>query len=198
MSIMRSTCPLRVMLRSLVAAALAAVFVWPSIATAQSQSQPSLAELAKQEAARRKTVKDTKKVITTKDLPESARRPAAAAAPAEGGAAEGGGDQKPAAAAGEAAPDDRGEAVWRQRMTAAREGLRRNEVFLDALQMRVNGLTADYDRHDPFERNGIGETRKKALEEIEHVKADIAASKKQIADIEEDARKAGVPPGWVR
>jgi hypothetical protein len=195
---MRPTFSLRLILRSLVAAALAAVFIWPSMAAARGQSQPSLAELAKQEAERRKTVKDTKKVITAKDLPESARRPASASAPAEGGAAEAGGDQKPAAAAAEAAPDDRGEAAWRQRMTAAREGLRRNQVVLDALQMRVNGLTADYDRHDPFERNGIGETRKKALEEIEHVKADIEASKKQIADIEEEARKAGVPPGWVR
>lgn len=197
---MRLTFSLRLIVRSLVAAALAAVFVWPSMATAESQSQPSLAELAKEEAARRKTVKDTKKVITAKDLPESARRPAtaAASAPAEGGAAESGGDQKPAAAAAEAAPDNGGEAAWRQRMAAAREGLQRNLVLLDALQMRVNGLTADYDRHDPFERNGIGETRKKALDEMERMKADIEASKKQIADIEEDARKAGVPPGWIR
>ena len=56
----------------------------------------------------------------------------------------------------------------------------------------------DYDRHDPFERNTIGDSRKKALEEIERVKAQIEQSKKQIADIEEEARKAGVPPGWLR
>ena len=37
-----------------------------------------------------------------------------------------------------------------------------------------------------------------AIQEMEKVKADIEASKKQVADIEEEARKAGVPPGWLR
>ena len=30
------------------------------------------------------------------------------------------------------------------------------------------------------------------------VKAEIVNAKKQIEDIEEEARKAGVPPGWLR
>jgi hypothetical protein len=191
----------------LVAAAVPVVLVLPSSAVAQGQAQPSLAELARQEAARRKTAKENKKVITTKDLPESARRPAAAAAPADSGASgQSAGEAKPAtdAAAGSAASsagasgDDRGEAFWQGRISQAREGLRRNEIVLEALQARVNGLTMDYDRHDPFERNTIGDSRKKALEEIERVKAEIEQSRKQIAAIEEEARKAGVPPGWLR
>ena len=208
---MRSTSSLRPVVRSLGVAGFALVLAWPSAALAQGQAQPSLAELAQQEAARRKTVKDTKKVITAKDLPESARRPATEAAQADGtSATAAGGEHKPAtgapgagpSAAGAApagtAPDDKGETAWRSRMTQAREGLRRNEMFLDALQMRVQGLTADYDRHDPFERANIGQTRQKALAEIEKVKSDVELSKKQIADIEEEARKAGVPPGWLR
>jgi hypothetical protein len=198
---MSSTCLPHWLVRSLCALAALAVLSAPAAA---EQSQPSLADLARQEAARRKAIKDTKKVITTKDMPESARRPATAAPSGDvSGAPQSApamGDQKPAAGApgDAAAADGNGEAAWRARMTQAREGLRRNEVFLDALQMRVNGLTQDYDRHNPFERNTIGEARKKALEEIERVKADIELSKKQIADIEEDARKAGVPPGWLR
>jgi hypothetical protein len=197
---MSSTCLPHRLVRSLCAVITLAVL---SVPAAAQQSQPSLAELARQEAARRKSIKDTKKVITTKDMPESARRPAAAAPAGEAsGAAQSAqapGEQKPAGApAAAAAADGNDEAAWRARMTQAREGLRRNEVFLDALQMRVNGLTMDYDRHDPFERNTIGEARKKALEEIERVKADVELSKKQIADIEEAARKAGVPPGWLR
>jgi len=209
---MRSSSSLRPVVRSLVVTGFALVLAWPSAALARGQAQPSLAELAQQEAARRKTVKDTKKVITAKDLPESGRRPATEAAQADGSsAAAAGGEQKPAvaapgagpsaagaAAAAGTAPDDKGETAWRTRMTQAREGLRRNEMFLDALQMRVQGLTADYDRHDPFERANIGQTRQKALEEIEKVKSDVELSKKQIADIEEEARKAGVPPGWLR
>jgi SMC interacting uncharacterized protein involved in chromosome segregation len=85
-------------------------------------------------------------------------------------------------------------------MTQAREGLSRNETFLQALQSRLNGLTNDF-------RNGAGNfpqqaqinaDREKALKDMERVKADIELSRKQIADIEEEARKAGVPPGWLR
>jgi len=200
---MNSTCLPRLLLRALIAAAFTVAVAWPPLAFAQPQSQPSLAELARQEAARRKTVKDTKKVITNKDLPDSAIRQAATTtmAQADAGTAQASGDQKPSAAAparDAAAADDKGEAFWHGRMAQAREALRSNEVILDALQMRVQGLTADYNRSDLFERTNIGNTRKNALDEIEKVKGDVATSKKQIADIEEEARKAGVPPGWLR
>ena len=44
----------------------------------------------------------------------------------------------------------------------------------------------------------VNEDRQKTLQELERVKADVEVSKKQVADIEEEARKAGVPPGWLR
>ena len=33
---------------------------------------------------------------------------------------------------------------------------------------------------------------------MDRVKVEIAEQKKKIEDIEEEARKAGVPPGWLR
>jgi hypothetical protein len=199
---MTSACSPCALLRSLLAVAFAAMLALPSAVLAQTQSQPSLAELAREEAARRKTVKDTKKVITAKDLPESARRPATAAPQPDGSgatvAASGDHNAGVAGVDAAAAPDDHGEAVWRKRMAQARDNVSRDQVLLDALQMRVNGLLMDYDRHDPFERANIGEVRKKALDELERVKANLELSKKQITNIEEEARKAGVPPGWVR
>ncbi len=195
----------RAFVRSVLAVALAGLVIWPAGATAQTQ--PSLAELARKEAERRKTVKDSKKVITAKDLPESARKTAptsaagadGAAAPsgAHGAAAPAGGDQKPASA-GHAAQDD--EAAWRGRIMQARETLQRNEVFLQALQTRQNALYNDF-------RNGAGsytqqaqvnEDRQKNQQELERVKADVENSRKLVANIEEEARKAGVPPGWLR
>jgi hypothetical protein len=182
--------------------ALAAV---PTVAVAQSQ--PSLAELARKEAERRKTVKDTKKVITAKDLPESARRPATA--PASSGEAshdpthgqKPAAGEKPADAAG-AVPAASGagdEAAWRNRMSQARETLRRNEVFLQALQTRVNALSNDFRNGGDFQQVAkVNAERQDALTEMERVKADVELSRKQVADIEEEARKAGVPPGWVR
>ncbi len=190
--------------RLVLSLALAAALVWPVCAAAQTQStQPSLAEIAKREAERRKTTKDSKKVITTKDLPESARKPASAPATSADGA-QGGGDQKPApgaesSSASAAAGAQGDEASWRARITQAREALRRNETFLEALQTRVNALGNDFrNSGDSVQQAKVTQDRLRALEELERVKADVELSKKQIADIEEDARKAGVPPGWLR
>jgi hypothetical protein len=167
-----------------------ASFLCPAVAVAQN---PPLGEVARKEAERRKAGKGTQKVLTNKDLPPSAQKPAAPA-PA-GAAAAPAAEQKPA----QPTAEEKDEAWWRQRITQAREGLRRNEVFLEALQSRVNVLSADFvNRDDPAQRARIGEERQKALAEMERVQAEIALGKQKIEDIEEEARKAGVPPGWLR
>ena len=75
----------------------------------------------------------------------------------------------------------------------------RNEMFAEALQTRINSLSTDFvNRDDPFQRAKIGEDRDKAIAELARVKGEIVRAKKQIEDIEEEARKAGVPPGWLR
>lgn len=187
--------------RILLTIVLAAAIVGPS--TTFAQQQPSLGELAKKEAARRQAIKGTSKVLTNEDLPRAtAPRPAPApaadpAAPATTPEAE----ARPAAAEQPSAPGEpaRDEAWWRQRISAAREELRRNEMFADALQTRINSLTNDFaSRDDPYQRAKIAEDRQKALAELERVKADIESTRKKIAEIEDEARRAGVPPGWLR
>jgi hypothetical protein len=72
-------------------------------------------------------------------------------------------------------------------------------MFLEALQSRINALSGDFvNRDDPIQRARIGDDRQKALAEMERLQADIALGRKQIDEIEEEARKAGVPPGWLR
>lgn len=177
---------------------LMVALTWPAGLSAQ---KPPLAEVAKKEQERRKAAGDAPKKLTNKDLPESALKPQTPAPPATDPAA---GQSAPAApAAGtEKAPADgvqKDENWWRGRIVQAREELRRNELFLEALQSRVNGLTTDFvNRDDPAQRAKIGDDRQKALLEMERVKAEIAAGQKQIEAIEEEARKAGVPPGWLR
>ena len=174
--------------------ALAAACLAPSAASAQQK--PSLGELAKTEAQRRQAVKGSSKVLTNEDLPRGVTpRPAPPTDPAAA-AAEGKPDGPQQARPEEPAKD---EAWWRGRISQNREELRRNEMFADALQTRINSLTNDFTaRDDPFQRAKIAEDRTKALAELDRVKADIEASRKKIADIEEEARRAGVPPGWVR
>lgn len=162
--------------------------------TAVAGQQPPLAEVARKEQDRRKTTKPATRVLTNKDLPAVSGQAPPAPAPESAPAAEPSAPdaQKP----GEPQKD---EAWWRARITEKREGLSRAEVLLEALQSRVNALSADFvNRDDPYQRAKIGEDRQKALVEMERLKADIESYKKQIEDIEEEARKAGVPPGWLR
>ena len=117
--------------------------------------------------------------------------PAATPVPAEQKPAE----QKPA----EEKKDEKDETYWRNRMAQAREALRRAEAFADALQSRINALSTDVvNRDDPYQRAKLADDRLKALAELQRVQGEIEQSKKAIADIEEEARQAGIPPGWVR
>ena len=160
--------------------------------SARAQQTPTLGELALKEQERRKALKASGagKVLTNQDLPRGippAAPPAAAAAKPTTDAA-----VKP-----EEPPKD--EAWWKQRINQEREALRRNEMFADALQTRINSLTNDFaSRDDPYQRAVIAEDRAKAVLELDRVKGEIEQARKKIADIEEEARKAGVPPGWLR
>ena len=176
-------------------------------------SQPagqSLGEVARQEAERRKTIPTQSKVYTNKDLPEVP--PATAPAPkAEAPAAA---DTSQAAAAREAAATAAGASAdkapeadrsvrdqeyWAGRMKNLRDTLARNETYLEALQSRINALTTDFvNRDDPAQRAVIAGDRQRALDEFDRLEIQIEADRKAIVDLEQEARRASVPPGWLR
>ncbi len=84
-------------------------------------------------------------------------------------------------------------------MNELRTQLQRDQTYVEALQTRVNSLSADFvNRDDPAQRAVIANDRQKATAELERLKAQIEAGKKAIADLEEEARRAGVPAGWLR
>jgi hypothetical protein len=167
----------------------------------------SLGELAKREQARRKAQPAPAKTYTNDDLKQAAppaakpeddgKTAAAKAADTKGVAAKPADPEKvDATKPPEPAKD---EAYWRARITAAREDVRRNEAFKEALQTRINALTADFSsRDDPYQRAKVSDDRQKALAELARVSSDIEKTTKLIADIEDEARRAGVPPGWLR
>jgi hypothetical protein len=69
----------------------------------------------------------------------------------------------------------------------------------EALQSRINALTTDFvNRDDPAQRNAIAAERQKALAELDRLKQEIVDHQKAISAIQDDARRAGVPAGWVR
>jgi uncharacterized protein (DUF3084 family) len=94
---------------------------------------------------------------------------------------------------------EKNEAWWRARIGDARDMLRRDEVLLDALQARVNGLTSEFvGRDDPYQRARVGEDRRMAIVELDRLRTEVDDLKKKIEGIEEEARKSSVPPGWLR
>ena len=77
--------------------------------------------------------------------------------------------------------------------------LERAKTFAEALQSRINALNTDFvNRDDPAQRNVVAADRNKALAEMDRVKKEIEQHTKAIAGIQEEARRAGVPAGWVR
>lgn len=179
------------------------MLLWLGMPAVSAQQPPSLGEIAKREAERRRALKAESKVYTNKDLPKSANpaQPSTTAPAPAATAEQKAATQKPA----EAEPvekdkeEEKDEAWWRKRITAARDALQRTELAADAFQSRINALTTDFvNRDDPYQRAQISIDRQKALNELERMKADMVRIKQQIADIEEEARVAGVPPGWLR
>jgi hypothetical protein len=91
------------------------------------------------------------------------------------------------------------EASWKSRIAEARKALERAQAFQAALESQINGLTTDFiNRDDPAQRAAVAGKRDQAMAELENVKKDVDQQTKAIAEIQEEARRAGVPAGWVR
>jgi hypothetical protein len=187
--------------------------------SAAAVSAQSLGELARREEARRKAIQGSGKVYTNDSVRSepaprgvapapgaSASSPAAAPGtpatpPTPSGVDPAAADKAKAAPgaetpAADAKPD---EAAWRQRVQSARDALARAQTFAEALQSRINALSNDFAaRDDPAQRAMISTDRQKALAELDRVRREIDQHTKAIAAIQDEARKASVPPGWVR
>ena len=171
----------------------------------------SLAELAGQETARREAIAEEARarVHTNADLRESggltvasAPRDAAERADPEAGnggpAAEdtAGGDTAEAAASA-GAPRD--EAYWRNRIAEAEASRARAALMADALQNRADGLWTQFTAiDDPARQRVVERQRNDALAALETARVELEAAERTIGQIREEARRAGVPPGWLR
>ena len=168
---------------------------------AAAVSAQTLGDLAKQEAERRRNIKTAGKVYTN-DAVRSDPTSAAPATPQAGQPQAPGAAPAPPGPPGSAAAredDPKAEPYWKKRITTARDSLSRAQTFADALQSRINVLSADFvSRDDPAQRNLIAADRQKATDELARVKGEIAQFQKSIPDIQDEARRANVPAGWVR
>jgi hypothetical protein len=184
------------------------------VGIAGSVCAQSLADVAKKEEERRKQTSPGK-VYTNKDLgavPPSSVPPSAAPSGDAKDAkdakdekdtkdkdAKGTKDDKAASKDDKGTGEPKNQKYWSERRKGLQDTLDRDSTYIDALQSRINGLTTEFvNRDDPAQRTNIERERQKAIAELARLKKQIEDDKKAIADLEEEARRAGVPPGWLR
>jgi len=178
---------------------LSAVVVLAGLAaSARPALAQGLGDVARQEEERRKDVKTPAKLYTNKDLgapPASspdAPKPPSASTPAAPAA-----DEKAKDAAKDGPVKD--QKYWSGRKKEIDAKLERDKVLADAMQSRINGLTTDFAaRSDPAQRAIIERDRQRAVAELDGLQKSIKDEQKAAGDLDEEARKAGVPPGWLR
>ncbi len=169
-----------------------------ALGTSAATAQP-LADVARQESLRRAALARsgaTARAYTNADLTGGGRLTTAAGRPPAVA------DQTSAPTpaeedTGPAASD--GEDQWRERIDTVRQALDRAQLTAAALQNRIDGLGADFAaRDDPAQRSVIERARQAAIGELDRTRGEIETLSRQIEDIREEARRANVPPGWLR
>jgi len=192
-------------MKSVIALSAIMIATVASLATAQTGTTPStrpLADVARAEEARRKELRKPSRVLTNSSLTPDISKGIAdppSATPSTGANATPS-NTTPTAPAGDAPPGAaKDQAYWAGRIKTARDQLSRTQIFMDSLQTRINSLTTDFvNRDDPAQRAKIETDRQQALAELERVKKELTDQQKAITAIEDEARRAGVPSGWLR
>jgi hypothetical protein len=190
--------------RPFLIAALATALFAPALVQAQESDLVTASE--KEKERRKKSKGTTTTTYTDKDLPA----PTGTEAPKAGTNANASPSPSPPAA-GEtrAAPKD--ETYWRNRTKSLREAIA-------AAEARVQKAEEDYAASrrpgsQPLPTDVVGPegglaqlpadpafnpAALKLQKELDDAKAALAAAQKALEDFEEEARKAGVPAGWLR
>jgi type IV secretory pathway VirB10-like protein len=161
-------------------------------------AEQSLADVARNtESARNASAgRPRAKVYTNKDLSADDHMPPAPTPPKSSPTAS---SAPPPPSDGQPVPDVKSEAYWRDRMRPLRERLESARALADDTKRRAEMLMRSADRcfmigvvcADYTESLRLTEEHKTLVAEVERVGRDVAA-------LEEEARRAGLPPGWVR
>lgn len=91
------------------------------------------------------------------------------------------------------------EAYWKGRMRDAQAVLDGDQIHLDAMIGRVNSLSSDFNNsRSVTQRIVLRKEREDAATEATRLKAAVRTDRKALVTLEEEARRVGVPAGWLR
>ena len=160
----------------------------------------SLAEIAEQERKRRKSTQG--KVYTNDDLekrPTDRPRPS----PSPGTATPRAGSAAPRGEADSPAERRTEEAAWRARAAGARAAVKAAQNAVAEVQAKMRGpqsqpTPSDGLRQDPDFLLTTSKEREELAERMAAAQAALTAAREALSALEDEARRAGIPPGWLR
>jgi len=179
----------------------------PVLAQAQSLGEVAKREQEKQEKKKKKSGKPpaTVKVYTDEDLKKAreAESGAVTVLPENGNfqAAASSDDNEVASGEGAPAGRKRNEAYWKGRATQLRETAEEADNKVKELEARIAALRNDMSPtnvQDPNRLQSRDRELREAMDSLDATRSAAETARKALADLEEEARRAGVPPGWVR
>ncbi len=134
------------------------------------------------------------KVYTDADLPPPREQPEARDEPEARGAGAGEVDTTDLVR-----PED--EAAWRDRARPLHEGVRALQERVQEIEVRLKNLQLDLDPQvealNPFRLQALEAKKRETAQELERTRQELAEAQKALDDLREEARRRGVPPGWL-
>jgi len=172
-----------------------------SLAHAQGLGEAAAREKQRREQEQKK--RGTAKVITTDELSKTGTSDGSSAdlaqnqqRPTDNSAAE---RQRVIKEGTDEVVEAPGEAQWRQRAKEAKEELRQAEENLRALEEKASQLFGRIQAStDTNELLRLRAEQQDLTKQVEDAKIMLATNRKEQQDLADEARRAGVPPGWVR
>jgi hypothetical protein len=93
------------------------------------------------------------------------------------------------------------ETIWRTRARDHRDAIHNAEKSIQETQDRLNALMLDRDvtsTGDPNRLQTIEAQKAEARSALERARLNLAEAQKALQDLEDEARRNNVPPGWLR
>lgn len=204
------------MSQRITSAVLALLLAAPVLGSAQSLGEVAKREQEKQEKKKKKDKEKggkaagEVKVYTEEDLKKARESTAgnltilpdtgAASAPASSSSEEAAALARETMRGGDGAlPAD--ESGWRARAADRRNAVRVAESRVQTLEAQVAGLRNDMtitNTQDPNRLQTQGRDLAEAQANLESAKRELDAARQALAGLEDEARRAGAMPGWVR
>jgi hypothetical protein len=158
-------------------------------------AEMTLVEAARAERQRRAHASEPVAVINDKTLPQYAAKGQITIAEPK--------PKKPAEAAPAATADGeplRDERYWRGRALEIRQRWRRADDDVEELEQKATELRQKfYLENDTFARdNRIKPEWDRVLDKLNLARLEVEEAQKELADLQEEGRAAGVMPGWLR